>query len=56
MLNDVEAYLTVAPLLTSLAVIALALLWFSRGPGRAADAVEPAFKSVDAEIASQPDA
>ena len=56
MLNDVEAYLTVAPLLTSLAVIALVLLWVYRGPGRAADAVEPALMAADPDLAPQPDA
>jgi hypothetical protein len=55
MLNDVEAYLTVAPLLTSLAVIALVLLWFYRGPGRAADPVEAALAAADRELAPAPD-
>ena len=54
MLDDVEAYLTVAPLL-SLAVIALVLLWFYRGPGRAADPVEPALAAADRELAPEPD-
>ena len=56
MLDDVEAYLTVAPLLSLLAVIALVLLWMYRGPGAAVEAVEPALSPADPEIAPQTEA